>query len=193
MGCNNYHWVNAYYTIDVDEAWIRSQYDLTEDDEIEDRMRSEEFNNKFEWSKERIIGRLNLINWWEDQYELRSYPSEIVWRINVEAPYKSFSVQLDLVVVSRSWYYDWVNFDYHFNLYVEWNRVDDLLKDLFNSLPYWLSDKEQEIRNERITKRYNKNVERLTKKVKKVLKECTDQELVKLWSMSNWEAVYKVV
>lgn len=184
MSAANFHNVNASKIYAVNLEHDDSFQDLQED-------------------LSQALGELNGLNGysWEpgddkDPHELRSYPSRVLGRLSNSKLYKDYEVEIHIIPVIRSAYYDGCNLDWYCRYFVAHDEVylDDpkYMVDIIESEAD-VTTAEACRRARFIVKWFEKAKTGLIAQIEKVFETYATQKLVHVSTFSNGEAVYQEV
>lgn len=127
-----------------------------------------------------------------DSTELRSYPSHSIWVVNIEKKYGDYVFEYNFYIVLRSWYYSDGNIDYYKCLLVDWVEQEETIGW------WWWSSNDVSKQKYDLYCRYfksycNTELPKIEKRLISCLSRCCNTRLRKIWSFSNWEAVYEKI
>lgn len=134
--------------------------------------------------------------WWHDSHKLRSYPSKKIWDICLSKTYWDWVEFIArLSIVSRAWYYEGCNIDYHREyFYYSWEFQDDIITEHNRGR---LSSEPSKKQFEYYLKLWNKYLEKnqsiIEGKVDKILTTICSYNLEIVARFSNWETMYRAI
>lgn len=197
MGTNNFHYRN---TSKCFSALMSYESPIIDEDGNETAETETRYPESWEYDEfiEQIadalenIPNVDFYKYGNDKHELRSFCSHVIGQVYTRKHYKDFTIEVNILCVTRAGYYDGICLDFTPTFCIEGDEVEEGEMDFESELSYVdnMSEKRAAYLAPLVQKWAEKEMERLKKEVEKVFEENTTP-LVLVAQFSNGEAMYK--
>jgi len=175
MGTSNFHMVNAQYTVtDCDEFTF---------EDVMTNVRNELENDRY-WREDNSI---------RVETELRSFPASSIGEFTDYVNLGEIEIEVTVLAVVRSGYYEGFNLDYEVNLEYEYSNFEDpktLIDDIYDWHPSYRGA--VSTHRDKWIKRLQDTIDGFTNRLEEVYSMYSDETRV-IAVMSNGETIYERV
>lgn len=198
MGTNNFYYRNASRCFAAMENYEQPilDDDGNETDDVEyispDEWEYDDFIINLQSDFKNLKGYYFVSNRGTDEHELRSFPSKVIGTLTKTKTYvKNIDVDVEIIIVSRSGYYEGVCLDYNVRFMLAGDECDNI-EGFASDIEYYgdLTEKRAEYLSKVVWKWCEKTQEEMEHLVEKIFAEHTTSYEC-LGSASNGETFYK--